>query len=599
MLNFYRLILKMLSRREKFQFFGMLTLIFFMAVFSATSVISILPFLQILTDPSTIQTNMATAWLYEWGGFEDNQAFFRFFGLIVFVITVTGIAFRFAMVFILRRYALMLGYSMSSRLLARYLNQPYIWFVSRKTSDISFSVLSEVDLVVNRGILPALKFFPSLVTVVLLVGFLCLLEPTIAVIAIFTLGTAYGISFMVSRRFLRKLGLARKLANQRRFRAVQEATGGVKELKLMGLEKPYLSVFKAAAMRMARASVRTQILTETPRFILEFIVYGGLIMIILVMIGRGEEFTAMIPTLGTMAVAGNRLLPALQAFYNQAASIRTNMPALEAVQADLFSLQKTHAKSNAIREGTGVAEFRKTLTLEAVSYTYPGAERPAIDTMDLTIAAGETVGIVGGTGAGKTTLVDLILGLLSPDTGRILIDGQPLTDNNLNNWQRSLGYVPQHIFLTDDTVARNIAFGHKNTAPDMERVISAARAAMLHDFIETELPDGYRTKIGDNGLRLSGGQRQRIGIARALYSNPDMVLLDEASSALDNLTEEAVMEAVHGLAGEKTILMIAHRLSTVVDCDRILFMQQGRIVASGRYDELIETNQDFRKLARA
>jgi ATP-binding cassette, subfamily B, bacterial PglK len=247
----------------------------------------------------------------------------------------------------------------------------------------------------------------------------------------------------------------------------------------------------------------------------------------------------------------------------------------------------------------GGLRLNRTLVLEGISYAYPAAERQAITGLDLAIAAKSRVGIVGGTGAGKTTAVDIMLGLLEPQQGTLLVDGIPITRENRLAWQRSIGYVPQQIFLSDDTVAGNIAFGRKPSDIDRAAVERAARTAELHDFVMRELPEGYDTFVGERGVRLSGGQRQRIGIARALYHDPDVLILDEATSALDNLTERAVMDAVHNLGHAKTIVMIAHRLSTVRDCDIIFMLENGRVIASGSYDELLENNRQFRALAGA
>lgn len=243
--------------------------------------------------------------------------------------------------------------------------------------------------------------------------------------------------------------------------------------------------------------------------------------------------------------------------------------------------------------------LKSELKIDGVTYQYPTAERTALDTLNLTIKANTTIGLVGGTGAGKTTVVDIILGLLNPDTGAIKIDGTALTPQTIRAWQKSIGYVPQHIFLTDASVARNIAFGIAEDDIDMDAVIRAAKIASLHEFVEAELPDGYQTAVGEAGVRLSGGQRQRIGIARALYHDPDVLIMDEATSALDNLTERAVMDAVHDITGQKTIIMIAHRLSTIKDCDEIFVLQKGKVLTSGTYQNLIDSSPEFQKMAKA
>ncbi len=239
----------------------------------------------------------------------------------------------------------------------------------------------------------------------------------------------------------------------------------------------------------------------------------------------------------------------------------------------------------------------RDLELRHIDYSYATAERTALKDVNLKIPARSTIGIVGGTGAGKTTLIDLILGLLSPQEGEILVDGAPITSANLRAWQRSLGYVPQSIYLTDESVAQNIAFGVPREKIDRAAVERAARIAALHDFVLEELPKGYDTIVGERGVRLSGGQRQRIGIARALYTDPSLLIMDEATSALDNITERAVMEAVDNIRHDRTIILIAHRLSTVRGCDTIFLLERGGVAASGTYDELVKGSETFRKMA--
>jgi ABC-type multidrug transport system fused ATPase/permease subunit len=306
----------------------------------------------------------------------------------------------------------------------------------------------------------------------------------------------------------------------------------------------------------------------------------------------------VVPVLAVYAFASLRIFPALQRIYVSMTQMRFSKPTLDKLHEDMKAAEANARALPPVERGA-VVRLTEALTLEDIHYAYPQAERPAVRGLSLTIPARSTVGIVGGTGAGKTTTVDIILGLLLPQKGRFAVDGLPITAANLRAWQQSVGYVPQQIFLTDDTIAANIAFGREPKDIDRAAVERAARTAELHDFVMRELPQGYDTRVGERGVRLSGGQRQRIGIARALYHDPDVLILDEATSALDNLTERAVMDAVHNLGHAKTIVMIAHRLSTVRGCDTIFMLEHGRVVAQGSYDALIETNRQFRALAGA
>jgi ABC-type multidrug transport system fused ATPase/permease subunit len=313
---------------------------------------------------------------------------------------------------------------------------------------------------------------------------------------------------------------------------------------------------------------------------------------VLYLIAQSGSFASALPTIALYAFAGYRLMPALQAIYSAVTQLRFAGPALDALHADLMSLQPAHPNFN-----QEAITLKQAITLNQIQFRYPNAPQPALKKLSLTIPAKSTVGLVGATGSGKTTTVDLILGLLEAQQGTLDVDGQAITEHNRRSWQRAIGYVPQQIYLADDTVAANIAFGLDAKDIDQSAVERAARIANLHEFVINELPQQYQTSVGERGVRLSGGQRQRIGIARALYHSPQVLILDEATSALDNLTEQAVMEAVHNLGHEITIILIAHRLSTVKACDTIFLLEKGELKAQGTFDELTHANEKFRAMA--
>ncbi len=440
-----------------------------------------------------------------------------------------------------------------------------------------------------------MRILAQSVVVLFLVGLLIVVNPMVAFSAAALLGGAYVVIFFLVRRLLLRLGKLRLAASQKRFQIAQEVMGGIKEVKILGLEKTYLSRFQAPSQQVATYMARIQIVGEMPRHLLEAIAFGGMIvLIVILMLQNGGGLAGILPTLGVFAFAGLRMFPAVQQIYYSLTQLRSSAPALDRIHQDI---QESTAALPPSREGSDVLLLQKTLQLDAVEYAYPKTTHPVLRGLSLTIPARTTVGIVGGTGAGKTTAVDIMLGLLVPQAGELQVDGVPIGPDNLRAWQNSIGYVPQQIFLVDDSVAANIALGIPPEELDMAAVERAARMANLHDFVVNELPDGYETFVGERGVRLSGGQRQRIGIARALYHDPDVLILDEATSALDNLTERAVMEAVHNLGHEKTIIMIAHRLSTVRACDTIFLMEKGRLVAQGTYDQLLEENDTFRRMA--
>jgi ABC-type multidrug transport system fused ATPase/permease subunit len=317
-------------------------------------------------------------------------------------------------------------------------------------------------------------------------------------------------------------------------------------------------------------------------------------IVLLLLISAKGDVSKVLPVVALYAFAGLRLLPTMQNIYANLVSLRFGGPALDAIHADLMDVQVPTVDNRERKR----LPLRDRIEINHLTFTYPKAACPALVDISLTIPARTTTGFVGSTGAGKTTLVDLILGLLEPQRGEIRIDGTRLTGANVRDWQQAIGYVPQGVFLIDDTVAANIAFGVAAHKIDMQTVEQVSRMAELHEFITQELPQGYATKVGERGVRLSGGQRQRIAIARALYHDPDVIVLDEATSALDNITERAVMDAIRNLTHRKAIIIIAHRLSTVRSCDQLFLLEEGRITASGTYDQLLNAHQAFRQMAQ-
>ena len=597
MLNTYRLILSLLNRREKLRLAALLALIVVTGLLETAGVASILPLLAVISDPTIVETNRFLARIYEALGFTSTGAFQIFVGAMAFVAVVTGLAFRALSTYGIVRFTRMRSYFFSRRMLQNYLHQPYAWFLSRHSSQLSTSVLAEVENMIGKVMMPAMSLLPALISGTMIAALLFIMEPLVALGVVVVIGGAYLLVYMVLRNTLLRFGTMRKEANHARFRIVQEATGGIKELKLMGLEASFLQRFEGEARRMARAQSATSLLGQMPQIVLEGLAFGTLLLVVLFLLVRGDgDLSAVLPTIGLIAMASTRLFPKMRAIYQHMASIRANEKIMQEVHEDLMRARATDLAARAEAEKRPTLPLRERLELRDVVYAYPAAERQALNQLSLAIPANSRIGIVGSTGAGKTTVVDIILGLLRPQSGALVVDGQEITDDLVRSWQKSVGYVPQHIFLADDTVAANIAFGVPEKKIDMAAVERAARIAALHDFVLDQLPQGYATQVGERGVRLSGGQRQRIGIARALYHDPDILVMDEATSALDNLTEQAVMEAVHNLAGAKTVVMIAHRLSTVRDCDTIFLLERGQVAAQGTYDELVSTNSQFRRM---
>ena len=590
----YRKLFTLFDRTERRRFWVLTGVMLLVAAAEIAGISAVLMLLNVLSAPDMIQTSGILSSVYTRLGFESPFQFQIALAITVMVVVMAGLAVKALGTYATIRFSTMRGYTISTRLLSAYLSQPYPWFLDRNSAELEKNVLVEVDGLVQRVILPSLRLVSNSLLVLAILAFLMLVDPLVTLFCGGVLGLGYGLIYLRFRGRLQRLGATMMDAFENRFLVAQEATGGIKDVKLMGLEATYVKSYSAAARTAAQSGATMGVMSELPRFVLEAITFGTMLALILLMLLKsGGNVTEIVPTLGVIAFSTMRLLPSLQQIYHSLVSIRGASTILDAIVDDFAS---TPALPLVEPEAGQVLKLEQKLELSQVSFAYAQAERPTLRGVDLVIPARTTVGIVGGTGAGKTTLVDLVLGLLSPDTGKMRVDGVELGPDNLRSWQKTLGYVPQAIYLTDETIASNIAFGVPKDEIDMAAVERAARIAALHDFVLSELPQGYDTFVGERGVRLSGGQRQRIGIARALYRDPTLLIMDEATSALDNITERVVMEAVDRIRANKTIILIAHRLTTVKTCDTIFLMERGRLLAQGSYDELLAGNEVFRRM---
>lgn len=585
-------LLNLLTPPERKRAYLLLCMILVMALLDMVGVASIMPFVAVLANPELVDTSIILNAAYTKLGFTDPQKFLFALGVLVFVLLVVSLAFKALTTYAQLRFTLMREYSIGKRLVEGYLHQPYSWFLSRHSADMGKTILSEVGTIIYQGAMPMMNLIAQGAVAISLLTLLILNDPKLALAAGLTLTTAYALIFKAIRGFLTRIGAERVQANQARFTAVSEAFGASKEVKVGGLEQAYINRFSDPARTFARHQATAQVISQLPRFALEAIAFGGMLLVVLYLIAQSGSFASALPIIALYAFAGYRLMPALQQIYGAVTQLRFAGPGLDALHADLMSLQPAHPNAS-----QDAIELQQAITLNQIRYRYTNAPHPALNNLSLTIPAKSTVGLVGATGSGKTTTVDLILGLLEAQEGTLEVDGQTITENNRRAWQRAIGYVPQQIYLADDTVAANIALGIDAKDINQAAVEHAAKIANLHEFVANELPQQYQTTVGERGVRLSGGQRQRIGIARALYHNPQVLILDEATSALDNITERAVMEAVHNLGHEITIILIAHRLSTVKACDTIFLLEKGELKAQGSFDELAHANERFRAMA--
>ncbi len=600
MIKVYAKLFDLLDARARKRFVLLAAIMVAVSLSELVGISSVLMLLGVLADPGRVEQVATLAWLRTALGLEDGFAFQVVLAGATVTVVALGLVVKAGGIYAIVRYSQSCGAAISIRLLDAYLRFPYDWFLGRNTADIANNVLNETSRMVGQVLEPALRLLGSVLLALVLVGFLLTVDPVVALAAAATVGGLYVAIFMLLRPHLTRLGQQTVAANRARFRIASEAAGGLKELKLLGLEDSYGQRFAVPARHLARVQATSKAMGELPRYALEAVAFTAMIGMVLVLMLRNDgDLAGAIPVIGTFAFAALRLLPVLQQIYHTFAQIRAGQPALDTLHTDYCDALARLAQQPMPAPASARLPLVDALEIDDLRYSYPGAERAALRGVSLRLPARSTIGLVGGTGAGKTTLVDLMLGLLQPDAGAIRVDGRMLDRDTLRAWQQNIGYVPQAIYLTDATVAENIAFGLPRDRIDMAAVERAARIAALHDFVMADLPRGYETFVGERGVRLSGGQRQRIGIARALYHDPALLIMDEATSALDTLTEKLVMDAVQRIRQDKTVVMIAHRLSTVRNCDRIYLLENGVVSAQGRFDELVASSDTFRRMAAA
>jgi ATP-binding cassette, subfamily B, bacterial PglK len=596
-LSFMKIIKKIiviLSPDERKRAITLLFMILVMAFLDMLGVASIMPFMAVLANPEIVETNAIFSKAYQASymlGVSSVQEFIFVLGSLVFLLLFITLSFKALTVYAQARFSLMREYSIGRRLIKGYLRKNYSWFLTQNSADLGKNILSEVNLVVANVLIPFMNIIAQSAVSIFILLLLIVVDPWLALNIALLIGLIYSLVFKATKNILSRIGQERLEDNKARYIAVNEAFGAAKEVKIGGLEDFYIHQFSLPAKRYAKNLSAANIIGQLPRFALELIIFGGMLLVILYLMSQNDSFSSAVPVISLYALAGYRLMPSLQGIYTSVSQLRFAISSLNVLMEELRSIQ-----AKVLRSDKQALSFMQDISLKNVTYSYPNSGNSAIKNINLTIPAKSTVGFVGSTGSGKTTIVDLILGLLEPQQGALEIDGIKINEKNKKNWHLSIGYVPQHIYLADDSVEANIAFGVASKDVDLVAVERVTKIADLHDFVTKQLPDQYKTKVGERGMRLSGGQRQRIGIARALYHNPQVLVLDEATSALDNLTEQAVMEAVHNLGQEITVIMIAHRLSTVKECDTIFFLENGELTGQGSFAELLQSNERFRAM---
>lgn len=559
------------------------------ALFETLGVASILPYMTLLLMPDAEVSQRVLHYAALVFGGESRERLVLHVGFLVLSGVIAGTALSGFATWFALRFSLMRVHTMSQRILCSYLARNYEFFIQQHSSKLLKNLLSEVSAVVGGVLTPLIQLCTRLVVITSLTLLLFAVDAKVASVSVSIFLIFYLGIYIASRKSLARMGAEALSANDVRYQTLTELFGGIREVKLWNKENYYFDLFSRASGHFASMNSKSQLIALLPRYALEVIAFGGIISVTLVLVQAGSNFSDHIPLLSMYAAAGYKILPSLQQIFMNLAAIRYSASSLDTLLTEGNSLQSEEIGVRTPQGAPSERNLKREIRFEDVAYRYPGSNDVAVGPLNLIIPAFATVGIIGASGEGKSTVLDLLLGLLQPSSGRILIDGSPLDVTSRHTWAGVIGYVPQSIYLTDGTVAENIAFGTSSEDIDLATVQNAARAAQVHDVIDA-LPMKFATRLGERGLRLSGGQRQRVAIARALYRNPEILVFDEATSALDSETEVAVMEAIRSLAHQKTIVIVTHRLATLRDCDQIYVLENGKVT---------ETNLDLLSSAGA
>lgn len=571
-----------LNLRRRWQLRLLIVLMAMGALAELMSLGAVVPFVSVLVSPERLAENAYVRQAMAATGLslaELPVAISLAFGAL----TVLSALLRLALLRASLRFSYGVGHELSSSLYGKTLQRPYVFHVRKNSSEI-IGAVNKVQELVGGYVVPAMNGFIALVLASAILFTLIAIDPLIAIAAASGFGISYFCIAVIVRGRLTSAGQTVSLAHNQRIQSIQEGLGAIRDVILDRSHGVFLNKFAKQDREFSRAQSEGNFLGSAPRILIEAIGMLVLVGFSLAFSSSGGGLTGLLPVLGALAVGAQKLLPLVQQIYAGWSAIVTR----QAVLADVLELVEYRPEESEV----GPLPFLKEIRLDAVDFSFsPGPESPSILTgITLTIRKGEKIGIIGATGSGKSTVLDLLMGLLTPSAGEVVIDSQPLTLGNTAAWQRHIAHVPQAIYLSDGSISENIAFGVPGDQIDMERVVGAARIAQIDDHIAS-LPQGYGTQVGERGIRLSGGQRQRIGIARALYRKADVLILDEATSALDEATEAVVIESIHRLASNPTLIMIAHRLSTLKYCDRVIELDRGGVVDVLTFQALRERHE--------
>ncbi|CAM5785129.1 lipid A export permease/ATP-binding protein MsbA [Castellaniella caeni] len=571
-----------LARRRKRQLAVLLVLMILASFAEVLSLSAVLPFLGVLTQPEKVFVYPAIQPILHWLNVNNAQELLLPVTLSFIIAALLAGGMRLLLLYVQTKLSYSIGADFSYQIYRKTLYQPYAVHVSRNSSEVISGVTSKVGMVIGYFLTPILTLISSLVILVAILASLMAISPFMSLAAFLGFGVIYGVVILVTRKRLAVCSQRMAVESGRVVKVLQEGLGGIRDVLLDGAQEAYCQQYRRADIPLHQAQASSAIIGGSPRFAAEALGMAFIAILAYVIARQDGEVTGTIALLGVLALGAQRLLPVLQQSYLSIVQLRSGRYSV----LDALGLLNQTIDPQMHGQSACALPFRHHIKLENLGFRYSLQSPPVLHGLNLIIPRGSRIGLIGTTGSGKSTLLDIIMGLLDPSVGRLLIDDIPLSAATQRAWQERIAHVPQSIYLTDASIAENIAFGIPLFEIDQDRVKMAAQQAQVADYIES-LKDGYESHVGEGGVRLSGGQRQRIGIARALYKQAEVLILDEATSALDNATERAVMKAIDGLGANLTVLIIAHRITTLQNCNQIVELSQGNIVRIGSYAEIV------------
>ena len=585
----------LLTPSQRKRFYVLQILVAIMAVLEIFGVASMIPFMAVVGDMSQLQEDTLIAQIYKSSGITSESQFVFILGVFVLLALSISTIISMFTVWKLSIFAHQIGTELADRLYTHYLKQGWLFHASGSSAQLTKKIATETIRVTANILVPLMHMNSKILLVFLLSLSIFIYNPKVAMIGISIFVVTYIVLFRIVRMRLASFGKATSDVTEQRFRLMNEGFGGIKDVLLLGRDSDFIGRFNKTGNILAYSQGTANAIIQAPRYLVELIAFGSIILLILyLMVSYEANLGIILPILSIYAVGAIKLLPAFQQIYGSIGVIKANLAAFDSIREDLNNSFRVEPNKQIIEKK--YLNPKQQISLKNIAFTYPNKEEPTLNQLSMTIPANSVIGVVGPSGAGKSTLIDIFLGLIEPQEGQVIVDDTIINGQNRRSWQNSIGFVAQSIFLSEGTIAENIAFGISDDQIDIEQVKKVIKLAYLDEFVQT-LNDGVDTRVGERGVQLSGGQRQRIGIARALYHKAEVIVFDEATSSLDGVAEKMIMDAIHDFSGQKTIILIAHRLKTVQKCDKIFFVNNGKVDDQGTYQELLENNEHFKNMA--